>query len=81
MRYWIPRLERLDVAGRRAVTTSAKKNEQRLVPAVVTLGEQGRGPAIVVRFPDGVEVELHEVAHVDADEIVHLVKQLRRVDA
>jgi hypothetical protein len=79
LRYWAPKLAMHDAVRGSAVSKS--KQKQRLVPAVVKIGEQTRAPAIVVRLPDGVEVELHDVAHVDAEEIAELVKRLRRAGA
>jgi hypothetical protein len=79
LRYWAPRLEMREVARTRA--TKKAKQEQRIVPAVVKIGEPMRAPAIVVRLPDGVEVELHDVAQVDAGEIAELVKRLREASA
>lgn len=68
-----------EVARTRA--TKKAKQEQRIVPAVVKIGEPTRAPAIVVRLPDGVEVELHDVAQIDAGEIAELVKRLREASA
>ena len=54
--------------------------EQRLVPAVVTLGTavHAGGPAIIIRLPDGMEVELRDVARVEPEEIGRLVAEVRR---
>jgi len=54
--------------------------EQRLVPAVLTLGAEAQagGPAIIIRLPDGIEVELRDVACVEPEEIGRLVAEVRR---
>jgi hypothetical protein len=64
-----------------ASATSAISDErQKLVPAVVTVGAHGHieGPAIIVRLPDGIEVELRDVAHIEPEEIGRLVAEIRR---
>jgi hypothetical protein len=74
LRYWLPRLS----TPVSAAASDRVGHAQRLVPAVVTVGGNGRGPTVVVRLPDGVEVEIHDVAQVEADEIGRLVASLRR---
>mgnify|MGYP007032565353 FL=1 len=48
------------------------------MPAVLTVGGKQGGPMVVVRLPDGIEVELHDVAQVEVEEIGRLVASLRR---
>lgn len=73
LRYWSSKLstEKLSRSRRR-------DDEQRLVPAVLTVGGKQGGPMVVVRLPDGIEVELHDVAQVEVEEIGRLVASLRR---
>lgn len=52
-----------------------------MVPAIVTGEADARSPSIVVRLPDGVEVELRGVAQVEPEELGRLVAELRRTGA
>lgn len=55
-------------------------DEVRMVPATVTMGADGHGvgPAIILRLPDGIEVELRDVARIEPEEIGRLVAEVRR---
>lgn len=89
MRWWAPRVEASEgragskrkASAKKAKASSAERwRTPRLVPAVVAEGVlgSGQGPAVVVRLPDGIEVELRDVARVEAEEIGRLVAELRR---
>lgn len=71
LRYWAPLLEE------KARSESGAKDDEamRFVPAIATAAS---GAAIVVRLPDGIEVELRDVAEVEPEEIGRLVAELRK---
>jgi hypothetical protein len=50
-----------------------------LVPAIIT-GASGSTPAVVIRLPDGLEVEIRD-DRVDVSEVGRLVAELRRGEA
>ena len=74
LRQWVSRIE-VGVAPE-----DSADEEQRLVPAVVTVGAEAHasGPALIIRLPDGIEVELRDVARVEPEEIGRLVAEVRR---
>lgn len=79
LRRWASKLGEVMALG--ATTSSARQSgEPRLVPAIVTVGAKGDGvgPAIILRLPDGIEVELRDVAWVEPEEIGRLVAEVRR---
>jgi hypothetical protein len=51
----------------------------RFVPAVLSGTAYGNRPAVVIRLPDGIAVELHDAEHAGALEVGQLVAQLRGV--
>ena len=76
LRYWAPRLEAVAKPSR-SPTDSRSLTQLRLVPAVITGTDSGRGPAVVIRLPDGIAVELHGGEHTGAEGIGELVARLR----
>jgi hypothetical protein len=79
LRYWAPRV--VTPAGSRksskAKATSKPRPELRFVPAVITGEGYGLGPAVVIRLPDGIAVEVHAAERTGAQEIGELVARLR----
>jgi hypothetical protein len=49
-----------------------------LVPAVVVGGDGVRDAMVVVRMPDGIEIELRDAERASATEVARLVAELRR---
>jgi len=78
LRYWLPRLD-TGVDPRKGKVESKSTEEVRLVPAVLTGASYGNRPSVVIRLPDGIEVELHDAERVGARDVGQLVAQLRGV--
>jgi hypothetical protein len=79
LRYWAPLLDMASESRRssKARATSKPRPELRFVPAVITGEGYGLGPAVVIRLPDGIAVELHAAHRTGAHEIGELVARLR----
>jgi hypothetical protein len=76
LRYWVPRIAAAAVTNG---SSREAKSKQRFLPAaVVNLGGHARVPAFVVRLPDGLEVEVHDAAQVDTNDLAQLITCLRR---
>lgn len=76
LRYWAPRLS----AGTKSSTSkpASKSTAQlRLVPALITGAGYDSRPAVVIRLPDGIAVELHHAEYTGAEGIGELVALLR----
>jgi hypothetical protein len=56
------------MAGACTRATKKARQEQRIVPSGLKIGEPTRASAIVVRLPDATDVELHDVVQEDAGE-------------
>jgi hypothetical protein len=78
LRYWVPRLDPR-VTARTTSRQSSTTAEVRFVPAVLSGTASGNRPAVVIRLPDGIAVELHDAEHAGALEVGQLVAQLRGV--
>jgi len=81
LRWWASRFEGMVLAE--AERSSSAGHEQGLVPMVaVGTGTSSPGhivgAAIILRLPDGIEVELRDVARVEPEEIGRLVGEVRR---
>lgn len=80
LRWWASKVEKVSLAKPTSTTKSELADEQRLVPAVVRFDahSQADGPAIILRLPDGMEVELRDVVRVEPEEIGRLIAEVRR---
>lgn len=87
LRWWAPRLEAggattsvrsASARPKKRVKVKRSEAEQRLLPVVVSDGRGRAGAALVVRLPDGIEVELRDVAELQPEEVGRLVAALRR---
>lgn len=76
-RYWVPRLDE-HVSARTSDATERTNVGQRLVPAVVSVGQAPREPSVVIRLPDQIDVEIYDVIDGDPEELGRFVAALRR---
>jgi hypothetical protein len=72
VRWWAPKVKGEDTPAREPDTSD--NGSMTFVPAIATASI---GAAIVVRLPDGIEVELRDVAQVEPEEVGRLVAALR----
>lgn len=82
LRWWKQKLGLAEqsLAGRRSGTKRGVESASRgleLVPAVI-VGGGGGDAVVVVRLPDGIEIELRDAEHTSASEVARLVAELRR---
>lgn len=77
LRWWA---QKLGAAKGSPAKKRRSPDEIRFVPALVTSASMGEAVAVVVRLPDGIEVELRD-ARASAEEVGRLVAVLRRVGA
>lgn len=78
LRYWAPRLP-ADSPMSKTPGSSRSSTQVKFVPAVLTGTTTGERAAVVIRLPDGIAVELHDVGHAGARDVGEMVACLRGV--
>ena len=74
LRWWSPRIAK---TSGQSTQSGTKTEALKLVPAIVRNEAPPAEGCVVIRLPDGIEVEFRDVASMDVEELGRLVLMLR----
>lgn len=81
LRWWWQKLGATETSAGKRKRAPRPSETVRFIPAVVTGATTIREAAVVVRFPDGFEVEVRHDDPPQPEEVARLVAELRRASA
>jgi hypothetical protein len=81
LRWWWKKLGAPRTSAGKRKRRARACEKVRFIPAVVTGAAISRDTAVVIRFPDGLEVEVRHGDQPKPEEIARLVAELRRAGA